>query len=322
MSTAHEQGPRLAFIGLGHMGGHMSRRLVAAGFDLSVYDLDQAKVAPLVAAGARGAASAAAAAAHADALITMLPTPAAVDEVVLGSGEALDALPAGALWVDMSTSLPAVAERVRARGAGRGIRVLDAPVAGMAKGAEAGTLQIYVGGETGDFEQMRPVFAAMGDSRTIMHVGGHGAGYAVKLLLNQLWFDSLIAIAETLTVGARAGVDLAVLHEALVASPANSVLLERDLLPLLHDGDYETGFAMALACKDLGLAVDLARSQGVPIELSAIAEQIFRRARATYGDAAGEMSPVRLYEDIAQTALRLPTDGKAARTPPPHGATP
>ena len=312
MSAAHEGAPRLAFIGLGHMGGHMSRRLAAAGFDLTVYDIDAARVVALAALGARAAASAAEAAAAADALITMLPTPAAVDEVMLGAGEALAALPAGALWVDMSTSLPAVAERVRERGAARGIRVLDAPVAGMAKGAEAGTLQIYVGGEARDFEQMRPVFAAMGDPEKILHVGAHGAGYAVKLLLNQLWFDSLIAIAETLTVGARAGVDLAVLHRALVASPANSVLLERDLLPLLHDGDYESGFAMALACKDLGLAVDLARAQGVPIELSAIAEQIFRRARAAYGDAAGEMSPVRLYEDIAQTALRLPVDEPAA----------
>jgi 3-hydroxyisobutyrate dehydrogenase len=308
MSTVRGRAPRLAFIGLGHMGGHMSRRLAAAGYELTVYDLDAALIAPLAAAGAHAAASAAEAAAEADALITMLPTPAAVDDVMLGAGEALAALPGGALWVDMSTSLPAVAERVRERGVGRGIRVLDAPVAGMAKGAAAGTLQIYVGGEASDFEQMRPVFAVMGDPGKIMHVGAHGAGYAVKLLLNQLWFDSLVAIAETLTVGARAGVDLAVLHQALVASPANSVLLERDLLPLLHDGDYESGFAMALACKDLGLAVDLARAQGVPIELSAVAEQIFRRARAAYGDAAGEMSPVRLYEDIAQTELRLPPD--------------
>ena len=110
----------------------------------------------------------------------------------------------------------------------------------MARGADASTLQIYVGGEAADFEQMRPVFEAMGDPDKIMRVGAHGAGYAVKLLLNQLWFGSLIAIAE----------------------------------------------------------------------------QIFRRARAAYGDAAGEMSPVRLYEDIAQTELRLPTDDRAVSSTP------
>lgn len=115
----------------------------------------------------------------------------------------------------------------------------------------------------------------------------------------------------------RAGVDLAVLHEALVTSQANSVLLEHDLLPLLREGDYEPGFAVALACKDLGLAIDLARSQGVPVELSAVVEQVFRRARAAYGETAGEMSPVRLYEELAALQLRLPGTGAAGRTAAP-----
>jgi 3-hydroxyisobutyrate dehydrogenase len=149
--------------------------------------------------------------------------------------------------------------------------------------------------------------------REILHVGGHGAGYAVKLMLNLLWFDSLLAVAEVLTIGTRAGVDLDVLHRALVGSQANSVLLEHDLMPLLRDGDYEEGFAVALACKDLGLAVDLARSVGVPAEVSALAEQVFRRARALYGDEAGEMSPVRLYEDLAGTKLRLHATPSARR---------
>jgi 3-hydroxyisobutyrate dehydrogenase len=96
-----------------------------------------------------------------------------------------------------------------------------------------------------------------------------------------------------------------VLHRALVAGPTNSVLLERDIVPLLKEGDYEKGFALALACKDLGLAVDLARSVGVPVESSALVEQIVRRARAAYGDDAGELSAVRLYEDLAGTELRM-----------------
>ena len=220
----------------------------------------------------------------------------------------------------MSTSLPAVAERVRAQGAGRDIRVLDAPVSGMSSGAAAGTLHIYVGGEAADLEQVRPVLEVIGDPREIRHVGGHGAGYTVKLLLNLLWFSSLVATAEALTVGVRAGVDLAVLHEALVTSQANSVLLEHDLLPLLREGDYEPGFAVALACKDLGLAIDLARSQDVPVELSAVVEQVFRRARAAYGETAGEMSPVRLYEELAGLRLRLP--GAKATTPAGRPAPP
>ena len=96
------------------------------------------------------------------------------------------------------------------------------------------------------------------------------------------------------------------LHEALVDSPANSVFLERDVRMVLDDGDYDEGFFMSLVTKDLGLAVDLARDVGVPVELAALVEQLHRRARAVYGDAAGEMSALRLYEDAAGVHLRLP----------------
>jgi len=300
----------VAFAGLGHMGGPMSRRLAEAGLRPVVFDLDPQRAVPAVELGARSAASAAEAASEAGTLITMLPTPAAVEEFMLGAGGALEALPDGALWIDMSTSSPAVADRVRARGAGRGIRVLDAPVAGMSSGAEAGTLEIFVGGDAADVQQARPVLEHLGDRERIFHVGGHGTGYVVKLMLNLLWFDQLVAIAEVLTIGVRAGVDLGVLHQALVEGPASSLLLARDLLPLLRDGEYEEGFSMALANKDLRLAVDLARSAGAPAELSAVVEQVFARAQAAFGAGAGEMTPVRLYEEAAGICLRLPADAQ------------
>jgi 3-hydroxyisobutyrate dehydrogenase len=298
---------KVAFIGLGHMGGPMSRRLAEAGLDLNVYDLDPMRAAPALESQARLAATAAAAARGAAVLITMLPTPAAVEEVMLGSGGVLAALPPGALWIDMSTSSPAVAERVRARGAGSDLHVLDAPVAGMSTGADSGTLEIFVGGDEADVTRARPILEHLGDPERIFHVGGNGAGYVVKLMLNLLWFDQLVAIAEVLTIGARAGVDLGVLHRSLVEGPTSSRLLASDLLPLLRDGEYEEGFSMALATKDLRLAVDLARSAGVPAELSAVVEQLFTRTRAVYGDDAGEMSPVRLYEEAAGVLLRLPS---------------
>ena len=304
---------RVAFIGLGHMGGPMSRRLAEAGLDLTVFDLEAARAAPALEHGARLAASAAEAAGDADVLVTMLPTPAAVEEVMLGSGEALASLPEGALWIDMSTSSPEVTERVLRRGAARGIRVVDAPVAGMSAGAESGTLEIFAGGDAADVEQARPILERLGDPERIFHVGGHGAGLVVKLMLNLLWFDQLVAIAEVLTIGARAGVDLGVLHKALVEGPTSSRLLAQDLLPLLTRGEYEEGFTLALATKDLRLAVDLARAAGVPAELSAVVEQLFTRARATFGDDAGEMTPVRLYEEVAGVTLRLRTDDE---TPP------
>jgi 3-hydroxyisobutyrate dehydrogenase len=296
---------RVAFIGLGNMGGPMSRNLAAAGVALRVFDTDAARTGAPVAYGAIPAASAAQAAQDSDVVVTMLPTPAIVEDVLLGAGGVLAAMPDNSLWIDMSTSVPEVADRVRARAAERGIRVLDAPVSGMTKGADAGTLQIFAGGDAADFEMARTLLDVMGDPERVLHVGGHGAGYAVKLMINQLWFVQLVGIAEALTVGVKAGVDLSVLHRSLVASPANSVLLERDFLPLLTAGDYDEGFAIALACKDTGLAVDLARAVQVPVEVGAITEQLFRRARAAYGDRAGEMTPVKLYEDIAGVELRM-----------------
>jgi 3-hydroxyisobutyrate dehydrogenase len=175
----------------------------------------------------------------------------------------------------------------------------------MSVGAATGRLQIFIGGDGDDVERLRPVFEAMGDPERILHVGSHGAGYAVKLMINQLWFSHLVATAEVMAVGVSAGVDLAVLRDALIASPANSNFVERDVLSILENGDYDEGFALALACKDLGLSVDLARSVGVSVELSAIVEQVFRRARNIHGDRAGEMTPFRLYEDMVGNPMRL-----------------
>lgn len=296
--------PTVGFIGLGNMGSGMTRNLQRAGFPLVVNDLRRESAAELVAGGARWASSPAEAAAASDIVITMLPTPRHVDAVVNGPGGILAGIADGGTWVDMSTSVPEVADAVRRSHGARGLRILDAPVSGMSVGAANGMLQIFVGGEAEDVARLRPVFEAMGDPERILHVGGAGAGYAVKLMINQLWFSHLVATAEVLAIGVKAGVDLDVLRDSLIASPANSNFVEHDVLSILDRGDYDEGFAIALACKDLGLSIDLARSVGVPAELSAVVEQIYRRAKAQYGDLAGEMTPVQLYEDLIGRPLR------------------
>jgi 3-hydroxyisobutyrate dehydrogenase len=311
----------VGFIGLGHMGAPMSRHVLAAGHDLLVHDIRREAGAELEAAGAAWAASPREAGAGREVVITMLPTVASVEQVLLGADGLLSGLAPGSVWIDMSTSVPAVADRVRSvaekntvaeentvseKNAAGPVQILDAPVSGMAAGAKAGTLQIFVGGEEATYHRVRPLLEAMGDPERILYVGGHGSGYTVKLMLNLLWFAHLVATAEVLTIGTRAGVDLATLRRCLLASPAASNFLENDVLSVLRDGDYDESFALALACKDLGLAVDLAGHVGVPAELSALVEQIYRRARAQYGDLGGEMLPMKLYEDLTRTPLRLP----------------
>ena len=296
---------KVGFIGLGHMGGPMSGHVLAAGHDLVVHDLRREAAAGLLAEGATWADSPREAGTDREAVITMLPAPPAVEQVLLGADGLLAGMPAGSVWIDMSTSTPAVADRVRALAAPRGIAVVDAPVSGMATGARAGTLQIFVGGDTATVEAVRPLLEAMGDPARIVHAGPHGAGYTVKLMLNLLWFAHLTVTAEVLTVGTRAGVDLATLRRCLLASPAASHFLDRDVLSVLEHGDYDEGFALALACKELGLAVDLARAAGVPVPVSAAVEQIYRQARARYGDTGGEMLPIKLLEDLTGSPLRL-----------------
>lgn len=303
---------KVAFIGLGNMGGPMCGHLLRAGYDVSGFDLDADALGRACAAGARAAPSAAASAAQAEAVITMLPTPSHVEEVLVGGGGAIAAMAPGTLAIDMSTSSRSVGDRLVAAAREREIEVLDAPVAGQAIGARAGALAIYVGGPANAFQRARPLFEVMGDPARVFHLGPSGAGYTVKLLLNLLWFLQSAATGEVLSVGVRAGVPLAELHQALVNSPASSNFLERDVRSLLDHGDYDAAFPMRLVTKDLGLAVDLARDVGVPVELTALVEQIHRRARLAYGDEAGELSAIRLYEDLTGTELRLPRNRSSA----------
>ncbi|MFD4232480.1 NAD(P)-dependent oxidoreductase [Streptomyces sp. NPDC058545] len=298
---------RIGFIGLGNMGRHMARHLIRAGHQVTVHDSRPEAAAEHVALGALWAETPAECAGGAEVLVTMLPNPRVVEDVLLRGGAA-EAMPVGSVWIDMSTSTPAAAERVAADVLDRrGVRRLDAPVSGMARGAEAGMLQIFVGGEAADFAAALPVLRVMGDADRILHVGPSGAGYTVKLLINLLWFSHLTASSEVLAMGVKAGVDLGTLRSALLASPAASNFLERDIMCVLTDGDYDDSFAMALACKDLGLAVDLGRDLGVSTELSALVEQIYRRAKSQHGEMAGEMTPVRLYEALAGREFRLGT---------------
>ncbi|RZQ60770.1 NAD(P)-dependent oxidoreductase [Amycolatopsis suaedae] len=300
---------RVGFIGLGNMGAPMALHLVNAGYDTIVHDTRPEAAAEHLAAGAAWAATPAECAAGADVLITMLPTPRIVEDVLLRAGAAA-ALAPGSLWIDMSTSTPAAAQRVADEVLdARGVHRLDAPVSGMARGAKAGTLQIFAGGTEEDFARALPLFTVLGEPEKVLHIGPAGSGYTVKLMINLLWFCHVVATSEVLAMGVKAGVDLSVLRASLLASPAASNFLENDVVSVLADGDYDDSFAMVLACKDLGLAVDLGRDLGVSTELSALVEQVYRRTKAQFGDLAGEMSPVRLYETLAGKEFRVPVAG-------------
>jgi 3-hydroxyisobutyrate dehydrogenase len=284
------------------MGTPMATGILSSGFPVNAYDVDEGVVEEFARKGATPARSPAEAAEEADVLITMLPGPPQIEAAMLGTEGALATMRPGSAWVDMSSSNITTARRVIDAAGSNRFAMLDAPVTGGVMGAQEGTLQIFVGGEKEVFERHLPVLKAMGDSDRIFHVGGRGAGYAVKLCLNLLFFIHVAASAEVLTLGTKAGVDLDVLHRLLVGSGASSRFLERDMLSVF-EGDYREYFRLALACKDLSLAVELGRENGVPLEISALVEQIHRRALAQYGDG-GQLLAVKLLEDLTQISLR------------------
>ncbi|WP_433280640.1 NAD(P)-dependent oxidoreductase [Pseudonocardia xinjiangensis] len=293
----------MGFLGTGRMGLPMVANLVRAGHEVVAHDLRPELEATVVACGARWAGTAAEAAAVADVLITMLPGPPEVVEAMTGAGGALPALPAGATWIDMTSNAAASAEPIRVQALARGIDVLEAPVGGGVPAAEDGSLKLFVGGEAEVLERHRSVLEAVGDPQRIVHVGGPGAGYTAKLLVNLLWFGQAVATAEALLIGQRAGIDLGVLRSAVADSAAATDFVRRDL-DALFAGDYLTSFGLDRCCEELANVTAQAREYGLPVELSELVTRIHQRALARFGPVDGELLAVALLEHEAGTELR------------------
>jgi len=293
----------VAVIGLGNMGGAMAAHLIESGFTTTVFDVNSERIDELVVLGAYPAASAAEAVTHTDYVITMLPTPWITCEVMLNANVAASMKP-GSIWIDTSTSIRSVLLEVEAVLDARGVRYAEAPVTGMSHGARNGTLEFFVGASAEDFEDMLPLLQVMGNPERIFHVGPRGAGYVVKLIINQLWFSHTVALGEMMALGVKSGVDAGVLHSAIAGSPATSFFHEQGLTRILFDSDYDDTFAMALACKDSRLTVALADELQVPSALSRVVDAYFEESRVTHGDHAGEMSPFRLFEEAVGAPIR------------------
>jgi 3-hydroxyisobutyrate dehydrogenase len=269
----------VAFVGLGRMGRLMTAHLVAAGHEVRGFDLDPGAVAE----GVVPYASAGAAASGADVAITMLPSPDAVRAATLGPGGIAEGLAAGALCIDMSTAPPALARELAAALALRGIDALDAPVSGGTIGAQAGTLTIMVGGPAAVAERARPLFEALGT--IVVHVGDHGLGQAAKLCNNLCAGVNMAAIAQSLALARREGLEPAVLYALLSSSTGDSRVLRTrfpapvtDTTPAAHG--FAPMFTVDLMEKDLALAGELVAEHGVETEPLAAALELYRRAQA------------------------------------------
>jgi 3-hydroxyisobutyrate dehydrogenase len=286
----------VGFIGLGVMGGSMARRLLQAGHRVTVYNRTPARCQPLVAEGARAARTPREAAAGNAVVISVVTDSPDVEEVLLGSeGAALGAAP-GTLFIDMSTIAPEAARKIGAALAARGHRFLDAPVTGGDVGAREGTLSILVGGEAAVLEEARGLLSAMG--KRITHCGGPGAGQTVKACNQILCAMNMIGVVEALHLARLGGLEHKTVLEALAPGAGGSWAFEK-LGPRIASGDFNPGFMVKLIQKDLRIVQELARSVGLPLEGTALAQRLFADNEA-HGE--GELGTQAMYKVLARRA--------------------
>ena len=290
----------LGFVGLGQMGGPMSRRLLAAGYGLVVHDARAEAIDALVEQGAKPAASPAEVAAVAKVVLVSLPTPEVVREVALGPNGLIHGS-AIRTYVDLSTTGQAVAVVVAAALAWRGIVTLDAPVSGGVRGAREGTLAVMAAGPVAELERVRTLLEVFG---RVFHVGERpGLGQLMKLANNFLSATAIVATAEAVVLGVKGGLDPATMLAVINAGTGRNTASEDKFPRHVLSGRYAAGFTTGLLTKDLGLCAAAADALGVPMPVAAEVYAQWRRAVAELGADADIMAMVKRVERAAGVGI-------------------
>jgi 3-hydroxyisobutyrate dehydrogenase-like beta-hydroxyacid dehydrogenase len=267
---------RVGFLGLGIMGSRMAANLARAGFELTVWNRTAAKAASFCDEyGAAAAKTPADAAIHAEIVVTMVVDGAQVEQVLLGDHGAVHGAGEGTLFIDCSTIGPTATRSIGQALAGRGLRMLDAPVTGSSPRAEDGTLTIMAGGEAEDFERARPVLGAMGE--LIVHAGPLGHGQFIKLLNNAVAAVNAAVVGQALLVAARGGVDLDALIAVVRAGSGSSAMLDLKA-GAMREHDYTTLFRLEHMLKDVRLCLDEGEAVGAPFPFAALTREILTAA--------------------------------------------
>ena len=287
---------KLGYLGLGMMGFPMTRRLVSAGHDVTVWNRSPGKAAALVAAGAKAALHPSDVAATASILFMCLTDAAAVEKVVFGPDGLATATGSGKLVVDFSSIHPDAARAIAARlKAANGMRWIDAPVSGGTIGAEEGTLAVMAGGDAADIERARPYVLAM--ARRFTHMGPTGAGQTTKLCNQVIVGCAMAVLAEATRLAVNAGIDARRLPEALAGGFADSIPLQL-FVPRMVQGIHSPPLGhIATMLKDLDTVVDVARGTSSPVPMSALAAQLFRLAKSARGADADALEIYKLSAD-------------------------
>lgn len=286
----------VGFIGLGIMGSRMASNLQNTGHRLTVYNRTKDKAGSLLGRGACWAASPAEAAKNAEVVVTMLAHPEAVENAALGENGFLGVMKEGALWLDSSTVHPSFSRRMASAAAAKGVRFLDAPVAGTKAPAERAELVFFVGGDAEDVKVASPLFGVMG--KKTVHVGGYGMGTALKLVVNTMLATSMLSFAEGVVLGQTLGLKEDVLFNALIGGPLVPAYLELKRQSL-EQNDYEASFPLKWLHKDMQMVANAAYDVGTATPIANLTKEFYQMAVQA---GHGEEDFGAIYQDLKTRA--------------------
>lgn len=290
----------IGYVGLGSMGGALARRLQLS-FPLHVYDLNQATVASMAEQGARACSTLQELAAACEVIFLCLPMSTHVQDAIFGPNGLAAGLRPGTLLVDQSTGDPNATRTMAAKLAACGVSLIDAPVSGGAKGAEAGTIAIMVGAEAVELARVQPLLAAI--SSNVFHAGGVGAGQVMKLVNNHLSGAQRLLTMEAIALAAKNGIAPETACEILLAGGARNTFTEKLMAPQIIKGQLNTGFTLGLMHKDMRLACDLASASGVPLFFGNLARDIYQMCISEMGAQAQVHTAALMMDRLAGTQV-------------------
>ena len=292
---------KIGFVGLGIMGKPMVKNLLKAGYELTVFDINQDAVNEVVAAGGVAAKTAKEVAAQSEAVITMLPNSPHVKTAVLGENGVLEGAKPGLILIDMSSIAPLAAQEVAAAVAKKGVEMIDAPVSGGEPKAIDGTLSIMVGGKQEIFDRCVELLSKMGKS--VVRCGDIGAGNTTKLANQIIVALNIAALSEAMVLATKAGVDPELVFNAIRGGLAGSTVMEAKA-PMILAGNFKPGFKIDLHIKDLANAIETGHDVGVPLPLTSSVMEILQALKVD-GKGQNDHSGIAMYyEKMAKVEAR------------------
>ncbi len=284
---------KIGFIGVGIMGKSMVRNLMKSGFELHIFARNKEKVQDVIDEGAVFHGSIAECVKDAEAVITIVGFPKDVEEVYFDSGNILDSAKKGAYLIDMTTTSPALAEKIYAEGTKRGFKVLDAPVTGGDTGAKNGTLSILAGGDKAVYEDCIPLFKAMGTN--INYQGTAGCGQHAKMANQIAIAGTLSGVCEALAYAKAKGLDLDVLLKSISTGAAGSKQMD-SFAPKIIKGDYKPGFFLKHFIKDMGIAVEEANKSNLKLDILEKVLENYKMLEADGNGSLGTQALIKHYQ--------------------------